>query len=55
MNTYAKFIVAAVGGAVTSLLAVVPPHTTFWNVLTVLSAALTAASVYAVPNAPTRG
>ena len=48
---YAKFFVAVLGGAVTAALAVFPPGTTTWNLLTVLSAALTAAGVYLVPNA----
>lgn len=47
---YAKFVIAGVGGAVTALLAIVPPQTTVWSVLTVLAAALTAAGVYVVPN-----
>jgi hypothetical protein len=50
MNPYAKFIVAALGGAITAALAIVPPHTNLWMVLTVLAASLTAAGVYAVPN-----
>lgn len=49
---YAKFVVALLGVAVTTTLGLVPPTTTLWIVLTVAAAVLTAASVYAVPNAP---
>lgn len=50
MNTYAKALVAILGAAVTAALGIVPPDDTLWQVLTVVSAALTAAAVYAVPN-----
>ncbi len=49
---YAKAIVAVIGAAVTSALAIFPQGTTTWNALTILSAALTALAVYVVPNAP---
>jgi hypothetical protein len=51
MSKYSKAIVAILGGAVTAALAVFPAGTTTWNLLTILSAALTAAGVYLVPNA----
>lgn len=47
---YAKAIVAVVGSAVTAALAIFPPGTTVYNLLTIVSAALTAAGVYLVPN-----
>lgn len=47
----AKFVVAAVGGAVTALIAIVPPGSTTWNVLTVVSVTVTAITTYLVPNA----
>lgn len=47
---YAKAIVGVVGAAVTAALGIVPPNTTLWSVLTVVSAAVTAAGVYLVPN-----
>lgn len=52
MSKYAKAIVAIVGSAVTAALAIFPPGTTTYNALTILSAAITAAAVYAVPNTP---
>ena len=51
-SPYAKGIVAIIGAAVTAALGIVPPHTTTWQILTVLAAAVTAAGVYLVPNAP---
>lgn len=51
-SPYAKAIVAIVGAAVTAGLGIVPPHSTMWQILTVLAAAVTAAGVYLVPNAP---
>ena len=48
--TYAKALVAVAGSTVTAALGLVPPHTTVWTVLTIVSAALTAAGVYLVPN-----
>ena len=50
--TYAKALVAIAGSTVTAALGLVAPHTTVWTILTILSAALTAAAVYLVPNAP---
>lgn len=47
---YAKTFVAIAGSTVTAALALFPPSSTTWQILTVLSAALTAAGVYAVPN-----
>jgi len=52
MKTYAKAIVGIVGAAVTAALGIVPPNTTTWTLLTILSAAITAAGVYLVPNRP---
>ncbi len=49
---YAKAIVAVIGAAVTSALAIFPQGTTTWNALTIASAALTALAVYIVPNTP---
>lgn len=49
----AKFVVAAIGGAVTALLAIVPASSTTWNVLTVVSVSLTAITTYLVPNSTT--
>lgn len=50
--TYAKAIVAIAGSTVTAALALVPPSSTLWSVLTIVSAALTATGVYLVPNRP---
>lgn len=50
MNRYVKFIVAAVGGAITSALTIWGPDTTVGQVLVVASALITAISVYAFPN-----
>lgn len=47
---YAKALVAISGATVTSALALFPPQTTVWTVLTIVSAGLTAAGVYLVPN-----
>lgn len=52
MSQYAKAIVAVIGAAITTALGLIPPNTSLWIVLTILSAALTAAGVYLVPNAP---
>lgn len=46
----AKMWVAIAGGTVTSALAVVSTGSTIWTLLTIASAALTAAGVYLVPN-----
>lgn len=54
-TAYRKALVAALGAALTAALGVVPPDSTLWQVLTVASAALTAAAVYAVPNTPPAG
>jgi len=53
MERYRKAIVAALGAGVTAALGIWGPDTKVGQVLTVVSAALTALSVYAVPNAPT--
>lgn len=47
---YLKGIIALLGVAATTLLGLIPPHTTLWIVLTVLAAVVTAAGVYIVPN-----
>ena len=47
---YSKAFVAIAGATVTAALGLVPPNTTLWQLLTVAAAALTAASVYIVPN-----
>lgn len=47
---YAKAVVAIVGAGVTAALGIIPANTTTWTVLTVISASLTAAGVYLVPN-----
>lgn len=47
---YAKAVVAVIGAAVTSALAIFPQGSTVWNALTIASAALTALAVYLVPN-----
>lgn len=49
---YAKAFVAIVGAAVTAALGVFPENSTVWVALTIVSAALTAAAVYATPNTP---
>lgn len=48
----AKALVAVFGAAVTAALGVFPANTPVWTGLTILSAALTAAGVYLVPNSP---
>lgn len=48
--SYAKAVVAIAGGAVTAALGIFPEDTTTWKVLTIVSAALTAAGVYLTPN-----
>lgn len=52
MRKYAKAVAAILGGAVTAALGVVAPDTTLYQVLTVVAALCTAASVYAVSNTP---
>lgn len=49
---YAKALVAIAGSTATAALAIVPPHSVAWQVLTILTAALTASGVYLVPNKP---
>lgn len=51
----AKAVVAVIGAAVTAALGLVPAQSTVWVVLTVVSATLTAAGVYLVPNATGSG
>lgn len=51
MLVYAKGLVAIGGAAVTAALGIFPAHTTTWNALTIVAAALTAAGVLIVPNA----
>lgn len=53
MGRYAKFIAAIVGGTCTALVSVFGADTTVGKVATVLLAAVTAASVYLVPNSKT--
>jgi hypothetical protein len=48
----AKALVAVLGAAVTAALGIFPANTGTWQALTIVSAALTAAAVYLVPNAP---
>ena len=48
---FAKAIVASLGGAITAAIAIVAPGSTVWAALTIVSAAITAAGVYIVPNA----
>jgi hypothetical protein len=50
MRKYAKAIAATLGAGVTAALGLAAPHTGLWNVLTVASALLTAASVFGVSN-----
>lgn len=50
MLTYAKAIVGIVGASVTAALGLIPPSSTVWVLLTILSVALTATGVYLVPN-----
>lgn len=50
----AKALVAIVGATVTAALGIFPAQTPVWTVLTILSAALTAAGVYLVPNTPAK-
>ncbi|KQN99707.1 hypothetical protein ASF21_12935 [Arthrobacter sp. Leaf234] len=47
---YAKFIVAILGSGTTAALGLIGPGTDLFVVLTVLSAMLTAAGVYVIPN-----
>lgn len=50
---YAKAIAAIIGAAVTAALGIFPANTAVWQVLTIVAAAVTAISVYLVPNTPT--
>lgn len=52
LTRYTKAIVSIAGGTVTATIAVIPPHTTTWSVLAVVSATLTAIGVFAFPNTP---
>lgn len=45
-----KSVVAILGTAVTSILALVPPESVLSTVLTIVAAVLTAVGVYMVPN-----
>ena len=53
MDRYRKFIVALLGAAVTSALQIWGPDTQVGQVLTIASAVLTAAAVYALRNEQT--
>lgn len=55
ISPYAKFYITLVGVAVTSALALIPPTTPLWIVLTIVSGLVTAALTYQVPNAPAPG
>lgn len=48
----AKALVAIIGAGVTSALAIFPPDTDTYTVLTIASAVITAALVYLTPNTP---
>lgn len=50
MSKYLKTIIAVVGGTITSCLVLFPPDSQTYQVLAVISAALTAAGVYLFPN-----
>lgn len=50
MLEYAKAIVGITGASVTAALGLIPPSSTIWILLTILSVALTASGVYLVPN-----
>jgi hypothetical protein len=50
----AKALVAILGSTITAALGLIPAHSTTWTILTIASAALTAAGVYLVPNAPAK-
>lgn len=55
MNTispYAKAIVAIIGAGLTAAIGLIAPDTDLFTVLTILSAMVTAAGVYAIPNTP---
>lgn len=46
---YAKFIVGAVGSAVTACLGLIPDGSTTWTILTIVSAVATALGVFFAP------
>lgn len=50
ITNYSKAIVAILGVGVMTALKVIAPNTDLFNVLTIVSAMLTAAGVYWVPN-----
>jgi hypothetical protein len=50
MSKYAKFIVALLGGAATAVVSVFGAETTVGKVATIVLAAVTAVTVYVVPN-----
>jgi len=52
MLQYAKALVAIAGATVTAALGIFPDNSQTWIILTIVSAALTAAAVYLVPNQP---
>lgn len=52
MNHYAKTVVAILGVGITTTLGLISPDTVLFTVLTIISAMVTAASVYLVPNTP---
>lgn len=52
MNKYSKFIAAVAGAVVTSALTIWGPETNVGRILVIVSAGLTAATVYAVRNEP---
>lgn len=49
---YAKGIIASVGLALTGAISLFAPHTTAWNVLTVIVIVCGAIGTVAIPNAP---
>jgi hypothetical protein len=46
---YAKFIVGAIGSAVTACLGLIPESSTTWTILTIISAVATALGVFFAP------
>lgn len=55
MRQYAKALVATIGAAATSALAIFPPHTVAWDVASVAVAVATAVGVYFFRNEPAAG
>lgn len=49
---YAKAVIAIIGAGLTAALGLIAPDTDLFTVLTILSAMVTAAGVYAIPNRP---